>query len=78
MPGKFQLKSQNKLEGKTLEYHQLNSFTFRFILSFQLKISRYDNSTLNLKFYIGNAQAPNSFAFFQFAQCNEFYNFLGL
>ena len=68
MPGSFQLKTQNKLKGKTLEYHQLNSFIFRFILSFQLKISRHDNSTLNLEFCMGNARAPNSSAFFLFAQ----------
>jgi hypothetical protein len=68
MPGNFQLKTQNKLEAKTLEYHQLNSFAFRFILSFQLKISRHDNSTLNLEFCIGNARAQNPFAFFLFAQ----------
>jgi hypothetical protein len=37
-------------------------------LNFELKISRYDTSTLNLEFYIGNARAPNSFAFFLFAQ----------
>jgi hypothetical protein len=37
-------------------------------LSFQLKISRHENSTLNLEFCIENARAPNPFAFFLFAQ----------
>jgi hypothetical protein len=68
MPRNFQLKTQNKLEGKTLEYHQMNSFTLRFILIFQLKISRHDNSMLNLEFCIGHAKAPNPFAFFLFTQ----------
>ena len=68
MPGNFQLKTQNKSEGKTVQLMVFKTFTFLFILSFQLKISRHDNSTLNLEFCIGNARAQNPFAFFLFAQ----------
>jgi hypothetical protein len=68
MPGNFQLNAQTTSEGKTLQYCLLKSFTFRCSLSFHLKISRHDNSILNLKICKGNARAPKSFTFFLFTQ----------
>jgi hypothetical protein len=68
IPGNFQLKTQNESEDKTVQLMVFKSFTFQFILNFELQISRHDNSTLNLEFYMGNARAPNPFAFFLFAQ----------
>jgi hypothetical protein len=68
MPGNFQSKTQNEFDGKTVQLMVFKSFTFQFILSFQLKISRHENFTINFEFCIGNARAPNPFAFFPFAQ----------
>jgi hypothetical protein len=64
----FNWKLKINLKVKLLAHCQTHTSTFIFISSFQLKISRHDNSTLNLEFCIENARDSNYFTFFQFAQ----------
>jgi hypothetical protein len=62
----FNSKFKINLKEKVWAWQWANSFTFRFISSFQLKISTHDNPMVNLEFYIEYARALNSLAFSQF------------